>query len=40
MHYAKIKNAKVILFCVKIEEKLFSLENEDKDKMLEALGIS
>lgn len=37
--YAKKENAKVIPLCVKIEEELSSLENEDKKEMLEALEI-
>ena len=37
--YAKIENAEVIPLCVKIEEELSSLEKEDKQEMLEALGL-
>ena len=38
--YAKRENAEVIPLCVKIEEELSSLEDEDKKEMLEALGLS
>lgn len=38
--YAKSENAEVIPLCVKIEEELSSLEKEDKQEMLEALGLS
>ena len=37
--YAKSENAKVIPLCVKIEEELASLEDNDKTEMLEALGL-
>ncbi|MBO5478977.1 MAG: redox-regulated ATPase YchF [Clostridia bacterium] len=37
--YAKTENAKVIPLCVKIEEELASLEDNDKQEMLEALGL-
>ena len=37
--YANKENAKVIPLCVKIEEELSSLEGEDKNEMLEALGL-
>ena len=37
--YAKIESAAVIPLCVKIEEELSSLNNEDKKEMLEALGL-
>ena len=37
--YAKLENAEVIPLCVKIEEELSSLEKEDKQEMLEALGL-
>ena len=37
--YAKQENAEVIPLCVKIEEELSGLENEDKKEMLEALGL-
>lgn len=38
--YAKTENASVIPLCVKIEEELASLEDEDKQEMLEALGLN
>ena len=38
--YAKRENAEVIPLCVKIEEELSSLEDDDKKEMLEALGLS
>ncbi len=38
--YAKKENAEVIPLCVKIEEELSSLEDDDKKEMLEALGLS
>lgn len=38
--YAKNENAKVIKLCVKIEEELSGLENDDKKEMLEALGMN
>ena len=38
--YAETENAKVIPLCVKIEEELSSLDDEDKKEMLEALGLS
>lgn len=38
--YAKKENAEVIPLCVKIEEELSSLNDEDKKEMLEALGLS
>ena len=38
--YAKKENAEVIPLCVKIEEELSSLDDEDKKEMLEALGLS
>ena len=38
--YAKKENAEVIPLCVKIEEELSGLEDEDKVEMLEALGLS
>ncbi len=38
-NYAKTENATVIPLCVKIEEELATLENEDKKEMLEALGL-
>jgi hypothetical protein len=37
--YAQNENAMVIPLCVKIEEELASLENEDKLEMLSALGL-
>ena len=37
--YAKNENAKVIKLCVKIEEELSGLEDDDKKEMLEALGM-
>ena len=37
--YAKIENAKVIPLCVKIEEELSTLDENDKKEMLEALGL-
>lgn len=37
--YAKNEGAEVIPLCIKIEEELASLENEDKQEMLEALGL-
>ena len=37
--YAKKDNAEVVKLCVKIEEDLSSLEQEDKQEMLEALGL-
>ena len=38
--YAKKENAEVIPLCVKIEEELLGLEDEDKREMLEALGLT
>lgn len=40
IEYAKTEGAQVIPLCIKIEEELASLENEDKKEMLEALGLS
>lgn len=37
--YAKRENAEVIPLCVKIEEDLSTLEDDDKKEMLEALGL-
>ena len=37
--FAKTEEASVIPLCVKIEEELSGLENEDKKEMLEALGL-
>ena len=37
--YAKKENAEVVPLCVKIEEELSGLEDEDKKEMLEALGL-
>ena len=39
VEYAKEENAEVIPLCVKIEEELSSLEDEDKKEMLEALNL-
>ena len=39
MEYAKKENAEVIPLCIKIEEELASLEGEDKNEMLDALGL-
>ncbi len=38
--YAKKESAEVIPLCVKIEEELSSLDDNDKTEMLEALGLS
>ena len=38
--FAKVENAEVIPLCVKIEEELSSLEKEEKEEMLEALGLA
>lgn len=38
--YAKQENSEVIPLCVKIEEELSGLEEEDKKEMLEALGLA
>ena len=38
--YAKNENAEVIPLCVKIEEELSSLEEDDKKEMLDALGLN
>ena len=38
--FAKVENAEVIPLCVKIEEELSSLEKEEKEEMLEALGLT
>lgn len=38
--YAKRENAEVIPLCVKIEEELSGLEEDDKKEMLEALGLA
>lgn len=38
--YAKKENAEVIPLCVKIEEELSGLEDDDKQEMLEALGLT
>lgn len=40
VEYAKSENAQVIPLCVKIEEELATLENDDKMEMLEAMGLS
>ena len=37
--YAKLNGAEVIPLCVKIEEELAELEGEDKQEMLDALGL-
>ena len=37
--YARKENAEVIPLCVKIEEELSGLEDEDKKEMLEAMGL-
>ncbi|MCI8309977.1 MAG: redox-regulated ATPase YchF [Clostridia bacterium] len=37
--YAKKENAEVIPLCIKIEEELSGLEKDDKNEMLEALGL-
>ena len=39
VEYAKGENAEVIPLCVKIEEELASLDGNDKQEMLEALGL-
>ncbi len=39
VEYANSEGAQVIPLCIKIEEELASLENEDKQEMLEALGL-
>ena len=39
LEYAKTENAQVISLCVKIEEELSTLEKEEKEEMLEALGL-
>ena len=38
--YAKNENTDVIALCIKIEEELSSLDKEDKQEMLEALGLN
>ena len=38
-HYAKNENAEVVPLCVKIEEELSSLDENDEKEMLEALGL-
>ena len=38
--YAEQENAEVVPLCVKIEEELASLEGQDKQEMMEALGIT
>ncbi len=37
--YAKLENAKVVKLCAKLEEDLSSLEDEEKQEMLDALNI-
>lgn len=39
IEYAEQENAEVVPLCVKIEEELASLEGQDKQEMMEALGI-
>lgn len=39
IEYAELENAEVVPLCVKIEEELASLEGQDKQEMMEALGI-
>lgn len=39
VEYAKMENAEVIPLCVKIEEELASLDGNDKNEMLQALGL-
>ena len=39
VEYAKLENAEVIPLCVKIEEELASLEDDEQKEMLEALGL-
>ncbi len=39
VEYANKEGADVIPLCVKIEEELSTLEKEDKEEMLEALGL-
>ena len=39
IEYAKQEGAEVIPLCIKIEEELASLESDDKQEMLEALGL-
>ena len=40
IEYAKNENSEVIPLCIKIEEELSTLEKEDKQEMLEALGLA
>ena len=40
IEFAKTENAQVIPLCIKIEEELAVLEDEDKVEMLEALGLA
>ena len=40
VEFAKTENAQVIPLCIKIEEELALLEDEDKQEMLEALGLT
>ena len=40
MEYAKSEGAEVIPLCIKIEEELASLEEQDKKEMLDALGLN
>ena len=37
--YAQKENSDIVPLCVKIEEELSTLDNDDKDEMLEALGL-
>ena len=37
--YAKLENARVVSLCAKVEEELSELEKEDKQEMLEGLGL-
>ena len=37
--YAKLENSEVVPLCVKIEEELSSLEGDEKQEMLEAMGL-
>lgn len=39
IEYAEQENAEVVPLCVKIEEELASLEGQDKQEMMEAMGI-
>lgn len=37
--YAKLENARVVSLCAKVEEELSELDKEDKEEMLEGLGL-